>query len=83
MARRTGVEWMGRGWRRASASGVVLTDGGEDSLGAVAVAVRQRRRGGGPQGRVGVEPDHGHFGLEVGLAVGAASAASLATSRHL
>ena len=60
-----------------------MADGGEDALGAVAVAVRQRGRGRRPQGRVGIEPDHGHVDLEVGLAVGTTGAASLVTSGHL
>ena len=60
---------------------MVLADGGEDALGAVAVPMRQWRRW--RQGRAGVQPDHGHVGLEVGLAVGATVAVSLATLRHL
>ena len=60
-----------------------MADGGEDALRAVSEAVRERWRGGRPQGSVGVQPDHGHVDREVGLAVGTAGAASLAASRHL
>ena len=60
-----------------------MANGGEDALRAVSEAVRERWRGGRPQGSVGVQPDHGHVDREVGLAVWTAGAASLAASRHL
>ena len=61
-----------------------MAGGSEDALCAVAETVRQRGRGRGPHGGgVGIESDHGNINREVGLAVGATGAASLATPRHL